>query len=201
MSACPRCTLLTEDWCGWAQPAEGDAVSMDRRANWARGGGSNHQAGVPLRFLSSFCFRSYADFPQWWRPESWKFSLSAPKLLLVIVFTTAARKQTRAVAIPASRGAGDRTRTWCSAAPYPVACALSFNGIVLEVFLKHQLVTLSISSVARLPFFPLIYFSHIAFFFLWAYSSISLKFIPWIVTTLIWEHCQKWKVNICFKLY
>lgn len=110
MSACPRGTHLTEDWCGWAGPAEGNAVSVDKRANWARDGGSDHQAAIPLRFLSSFCVRSYTDFPRRWRPESCKLksTLSAPKLLLVTVFTTAARKQTRAVATPASRGAGDR---------------------------------------------------------------------------------------------
>lgn len=121
MSACPRGTHLTGDWCGWAGPAEGDAVSMDKRANRARDGGSNHQAGIPLWFLSSFCVRSYADFPPRWRPESCKLqsTLSAPKLLLVIVFTTAAKKQIRAVAMPASRDAGDRARAWCSAARHP----------------------------------------------------------------------------------
>lgn len=143
-------------------------MSVDKRANWARDGGSDHQAAIPLRFLSSFCVRSYADFPRRWRPESCKLksTLSAPKLLLVTVFTTAARKQTRAVATPASRGAGDGARAWCSDAPHHVACALSFNLIVLEVFLKHQLVTLSISFVACLPFFPLIYISQNPFFFL-----------------------------------
>lgn len=122
--------------------------------------------------------------------------------LLVIVFTTAARKQIRTVTMwcwgqdQARCTLGKRSP---AAAQHPEPCVLSLNLIALETFLKHQFLTLSISSMAYLPFFLLIDSFYINFFFLCAYSIISLKFMPWIFTNL--ECCQKWKVSICFKLY